>query len=544
MQAWSKRNMKLRRIATCSLTLFSCVAFTQSLSAQDYYSYGDEATSQTSDLSEIELVKLSGDQLGVVQEAQRGSEDPQLTNQEFFLTSASSTVAASSCCAAAGCTDGSCGCACKAAASKAAANSHKVLFFTNNFDYLCDSCYDDCLLGDRMKKRSHGNLSVDVGGQYRYRFHSEDSMRGGAPGVLNDFGLHRTRVYADVKSSYFRAYAEYIDAVSIGEDIAPRGIDENRSDLLNLFGEVKLLDNCRGQLTARVGRQEMLYGKQRAVSPLDWANTRRTFEGYKLMWQGQNWDTDVFWLNPLNVNVDRFDSPNQDQEFYGVHATNKSNKDLSTEVFWYGLNNDAGAGFRYDTLGARLAGSNDYFMWEAWSAIQWGTNGANNHEAGAWTASIGREFECVAWKPVLWLNYDWASGSSVVGNGFHHQFPLAHAYLGWMDFFGRRNIEDFNAKLVLSPSERVQLIGWWHLFNRQNGNDTPYDVGMNSYGTAAGSQYLGQELDLMAKIKLTSRSNLLFGYSHFFSGSYFDANPGLAFANDADFFYTQFTVNF
>jgi hypothetical protein len=36
-----------------------------------------------------------------------------------------------------------------------------------------------------------------------------------------------------------------------------------------------------------VGRQELLYGAQRLISPLDWANTRRTFEGGKLIWQGE-----------------------------------------------------------------------------------------------------------------------------------------------------------------------------------------------------------------------------------------------------------------
>jgi hypothetical protein len=33
----------------------------------------------------------------------------------------------------------------------------------------------------------------------------------------------------------------------------------------------------------RVGRQELLYGSQRLISTLDWANTRRTFQGENLL---------------------------------------------------------------------------------------------------------------------------------------------------------------------------------------------------------------------------------------------------------------------
>ena len=74
-------------------------------------------------------------------------------------------------------------------------------------------------------------------------------------------------------------FAEFIDADSHYENAPARPIDVNRSDMLNLFGDVMVYDGSSGPIWARVGRQELLYGVQRVVSPLDWANTRRTFDG-------------------------------------------------------------------------------------------------------------------------------------------------------------------------------------------------------------------------------------------------------------------------
>ena len=38
--------------------------------------------------------------------------------------------------------------------------------------------------------------------------------------------------------------------------------------------------------------------------------------------------------------------------------------------------------------------------------------------------------------------------------------------------------------------------------------------------------------------------DLVFGYSHFWHGSFYDTNPAVPYRGDADFFYTQYTINF
>src|SRR5262249_53476348 len=160
------------------------------------------------------------------------------------------------------------------------------LFYDNNFSYIDNPLYHDWFPGDRLKRMHIGDCAVmDVGGQYRMRQHHETNMRSfGVTGVDDDFLLYRTRLFTNLQvGDDLRVYAEYIDAEENYERHPARAIEVNRSDFLNLFVDVGLYENGNGKLTFRGGRQELLYGSERLVSPLDWANTRRTFEGYKFL---------------------------------------------------------------------------------------------------------------------------------------------------------------------------------------------------------------------------------------------------------------------
>lgn len=431
---------------------------------------------------------------------------------------------------------------------KAVAGAYKGVYYDNDFTYLLEQNYGDWHLGENLKRRELGCWgTLDVGGEYRMRFHSEHGFRGlGLTGADDDFLLHRSRLYANLELlECVRVYAEGLDAVSNYEDLPPRAIEENRAELQNAFADVRLWDGDRGELWARVGRQELLYGAQRTVSPLDWANTRRTFEGYKAYWRGEDWDIDAFWTRPVLPDPGAFDSPDYAQEFSGAYATCRVDKQCTWDFYFLRLVNQ-NADFDYDTLGVRYAAQSGPWLTEVEGAVQWGDYRNVDHAAGFWTAGLGRSFECLPWRPVVWGYYDWASGSDTIGNGYHHLFPLAHRYLGFMDLFGRRNIEDANVLLTFSPAEKWTLLVWYHVFRLQNGNDVPYSVVMTplNAGNRPASRDLGQELDCTASWQITPRVNLLLGYSHFFSGDYYRLTPGLTYRGDADFYYTQLSVNF
>jgi hypothetical protein len=65
---------------------------------------------------------------------------------------------------------------------------------------------------------------------------------------------------------------EYLDAHSFHQELAPLAVDINRPDLLNFFADVKIPDGDGYPAYVRVGRQEILLGSERLLSPIDWAN--------------------------------------------------------------------------------------------------------------------------------------------------------------------------------------------------------------------------------------------------------------------------------
>ncbi len=435
---------------------------------------------------------------------------------------------------------------------KKAASAHKPVFFDNDFSYLFDDAYQGSLTGDILKKRSlpRGG-TFDIGGQNRLRYHSERNMRGlGLTGVDDKFVLRRTRVYGDFRfSPDIRLYAEMLDADSNNEDFGPRPIEVNRFEMQNLFVDARLLARGDSSLTARVGRQEILFGAQRNVSPLDWANTRRTFEGGRLMLKQKDRTTDAFWTNPMRIDDNSLDSPDQDQEFMGLYSSYTRTKNQTVDTYFLRFLNGRGANdFQYNTIGTHWRGNHDDFLWDFEGAYQFGDNtDGSSHVAGMATMGLGRKLKG-CWKPTVWAYYDWASGDDATGagNGFHHNFPLAHKYNGFMDLFGRRNLENVNFQLSMQPTERLKLLAWYHYFFLETQTDVPYSVVMTPFngGNLPGSADLGHEIDFTASYKISARQNLLLGYSHFYSGDYYDTTAGVPFNGDADFFYTQFTVNF
>lgn len=440
-----------------------------------------------------------------------------------------------------------CDCKKQAELKKAASTAHKGVHYENNFSYLNDPCYNGALLGDSFKELACGKLSI--GGQYRARFHSEHNHRGvGLTGVSDDFLLHRTRLYVDAQlSDSLRFFGEVRDANSNYENNAPRGIEEDRWDAQNLFFDATLLNDRGKKLVARGGRQEIILGAQRYVSPLDWGNTRRTFDGGRLMYSGRDWNIDGFWLLPMVRDVNAFDKPSQVARFYGIYSTYKPAALGTLDTYWIAFDNDA-AGFAYDSLGARYNGKMNCLLFDLEGAYQFGRNGdGSDHDAGFFTIGLGKVLSGMDFKPTSWLYFDWASGDDAfaAGNGHHHYQPLAHKYLGFMDLFGRRNLMDLNWLTTIPVCEKVKFLTWLHNFWLENDNDTPYNVNMTAFapGVVPGDAYLGTEMDLVLSIGLTPRSNILFGYSHFWSGDYYDT-PGLPTNEDANFFYSQYTINF
>ncbi len=135
------------------------------------------------------------------------------------------------------------------------------------------------------------------------------------------FTLYRYFVHADLKfRDLFRVFVQGAVVHDEDRDLTPLGIDENIGDLQQLFFDLRILgEDVPWKL--RVGRQELQYGAQRVVSPLEWASTRRRFDAVKLFWRNNSWNVDTFYAKPVPVQRRQRDRFDEEFDFYGLYAT-------------------------------------------------------------------------------------------------------------------------------------------------------------------------------------------------------------------------------
>lgn len=427
--------------------------------------------------------------------------------------------------------------------------SHKPLFFNNNFDYLKEPGYCGDCLGDRFKGFQVGPCgNLDLGGQLRFRYHNEKGMGQQAgftrfEDTQNEFMLSRLRMYGDWRANdLFRVYVEgiYANVLTSNDEYVPRGIDQNFGDLLNLFADVKILD----ETTVRIGRQELLYGEQRLISPLDWSNVRRKFDGVNMITKINDARIDLFYTQPVQVFSNEFDEPISDVDFYGSYLTYGGWEKKTLDLYVLALNNDAGVNGteNFVTYGSRLQGSTENkLLYDFEGMVQSGQYQLTGQDlsAYAWTTGLGYQASNMCWKPTLWAFYDFASGDGPGGNynAFNDLFPLAHKYLGFIDAVKRSNIESANMRLTMNPSNKLNLLFWYYNFQaNEPSSDVPSIGGTPNQDPNAAN--FGNELDCLATYKVGARSSLVGGYSHFWRGTKILGDT------DADFFYMQWQTNF
>ncbi len=422
-------------------------------------------------------------------------------------------------------------------------------------------------------KRIHlgSDWLLSFGGSFWFRNMRESGSRL-EPGD-NTYNLIRTRLHADLwYRDQVRLFAEGIDARSFSQEKNPLGIDVNHTDMLNLFADIKIANVKDGQAYVRVGRQELLYGSQRLISTLDWANTRRTFQGVKTFWRSPKLDLDAFWVRPMNISQQsriNFDNWDENRDFYGLWATYKPQRGHFADLYFLSLDDSRTkaiapkfnniTGGVVHTVGSRYAGNYNQFLYELEGMYQFGrsinNSGASTDiSAGAVASGVGYQFSQLPMNPQLWLRYDYASGDKNSNDGqnntFNQLFPFGHYYMGFLDRVGRQNIHDFNAQFTLHPQPWFTFIAQYHRFFLANSHDALYNaagVGYRRDATGQAGRDVGDELDLRFNIHVNRHQDVLLGYSKLWAGDFIKntTTPTGGRGNvSPDLIYVQYVVRF
>ncbi len=440
---------------------------------------------------------------------------------------------------------------------------YKLLRYEENWSNFDGSAGDD--YWDPIKHvdlNDDGSYWVGFGGEMRFRGEAWENFGfSDAPSRDDSFALARLLIYSDFHfGDRLRFYFEGKSALSSDRDLpgGKRGLDEDTLDLQNGFAEYTFDIKDDMTLTARLGRQELSFGKQRLVSPLPWANTKRTWDAAKLILRFDRWRIDGFASRYAAVQKHQFNDWRPGPNFYGVYAAGKvgpKDKPYDLDLYWLGLdkrmgafNGSAGEEDRH-TIGARFGGkiAESNFDFDLEGAYQFGEVGSADISAFAFASQVGYTFTDPDWKPRLYVGFDYASGDDKAGDGdvgtFNQLFPLGHAYYGYMDFVGRQNSVDLSTGISFKPHKKIKVKADGHFFWRADTDDAMYHAGggVVRAGALSNESEVGQELDITVAYKVDQHMSVVGGYSHFFAGDFLKESGTNA---DMDWFYFQVLYKF
>ncbi len=405
-------------------------------------------------------------------------------------------------------------------------------------------------------KRIHLNecWTLSTGGEFWAKYHNEHNSR--LTTTNNDYTLDHVRLYTDLwYSDWLRFYGEYIWADRFGGSLPPVPPDIDRGDIQDLFVDMKLFEYQDHPVYVRGGRQELLYGSQRLISPLPWANKRNSFDGVKVFRQGEKWDFDAFWMQFVPPLANRTDSPDENQNFVGTWLTYRPKKGEFVDFYYLAFNNSnpvtqqgiVRSPSHIHTVGSRWTGDKEGWLWDFEGMLQFGEQNHSNLFAGSATAGLGKSWKEAPLTPTAWIYYDYASGDSDPNAGgahtFNQLFPFGHYYLGWMDLVGRQNVHDISAHLYLYPQPWVTTWLQYHHFMLAESRDALYNVAGGAYrrdSTGLAGTNVGDEIDLVMNFHLTRYSDILVSYNKFYGGSFMEATAGPGRAVNAESLYFIF----
>lgn len=329
-------------------------------------------------------------------------------------------------------------------------------------------------------------------------------------------------------------------------------------DLRQAYAEI---GDVKHGLSAKIGRQTMIYGDKRLISSSDWGNASRTFDAGRFHYAREKWWLDAFtssvvrfrqgefnlssWFDDSDGHEDFFDA----KFFSGLYFSTTALDFQVTDLYALELHEEDKGGSDFVTLGTRakadpqkLAG----WDYEAEMAVQLGERFGKDLSAFAGHWGLGYNWLHAPWKPRVGVEYSYASGDGNADDGrvgtFQNLFPTNHLYYGYTDVFAWQNLHNPAVKFSVDPTDKLRVMLDYHLFWLDDTADGWYRANQTSIVrpiTPSAGGYAGSELDFTIIWKALKQLDVQAGYSHFFAGRYLDDTGA---SDDADFAYLMVTL--
>jgi hypothetical protein len=308
-------------------------------------------------------------------------------------------------------------------------------------------------------------------------------------------------------------------------------------DFHQWFGELR-----KNDWQVRVGRQEINFGAQRLIGSANWGNSSRSYEGIRATRTRNRVQLDAFASMVAVVDNTRLNpvlaSGNQ---IHGVHlsaARSPREGVFESYAFWKISNTETFQDRRgrtsHFTNGLRALGKLPRrFDYNLEMAFQAGELAGQTHRAWAGYWNLGYTLASAERSPRLVAIYSFASGDNRAADGrsgtFDQLYPTNHAFYGWGDRIGWRNVHEAAAALILKPARPVTVNLEFHSFWLATRADAYYNFAGRpvAWNPDATSSHLDYEIDVNTVWNVNRRLQFIIGYVHLFPGAFLkQSTPG------------------
>ncbi len=416
------------------------------------------------------------------------------------------------------------------------------------------------LATDGSSQETLASEHLRIGGSLRLRQELQDDFdfdQGAQDYLLTQLRIHAT--WEPVRGvSFFaqgqdaRIFGESQSAAPpIDEDAVPN-IFADRFDLHQAYLDFAL-PTRRFSTQLRLGRQKFNLGAKRLIASLEWVNTARVWDGARLTLgtpSERTLDLIASRLVPVDPNgFNDYDTTRNrlfNSSFFACYFGDESSVfDAKVDAYVL-LRSEEDVEDQVFTIGTRWHKNRGHWDGELEIAGQAGEYGGDDQRALAVHVSAAYRLQRLD-ETRLGAAYNYGTGdgdaTDTQHSTFDNQYPLNHAYYGYMDFFSLQNMHNFEttaATKALGTGWRLAYQAFWI---DEPEADAWYNAGAGVFRPTAGAvgdpgSFAGGELDLTAT-RIFGRVALQVGYSHFFTGPFAEATGP---SNDADFIYLMQTV--
>ena len=353
------------------------------------------------------------------------------------------------------------------------------------------------------------------------------------PGNSDTYLLTRFRLGMAIHPmTWFRAYTELQDATAFEKTPPLAPPYQSTWDLRRAyfdFGDIE-----QDPVSLRIGRQDLSFGYHRLVGTAYWRNASRGYDA-ALVTVNVNWlRVSTFASAPVVCQYNGMSHHQAGNNFYGTYGAIKNripNSVLEPYVLWRltpAYLSGAGHAAHLDekTVGLHWAGTASRFDYDAESAAQVGTLGAQTIRAWAWSAILGYTFPSPL-KPRVFVKYDFASGDRNPTDGvrgtFDQLYPNIHDHHGLADLIAWQNVKSVRAGVRVSVRRNWILASAYNDWWLASATDAFY----NSRGVIVAQDpkglsgtHIGREYDIQTSYRLNRQIEVGGGYGYIVSGEF------------------------